>query len=51
MWINAEFTMQSTNRSGGSLARVGYIGASLRISTFNNFSTSALDQTFPFRSA
>lgn len=35
MLINAEFTMQSTNRSGGSLARVCNIGASPRISTSN----------------
>jgi hypothetical protein len=33
MLINAEFTMQSTNRAGGSLARVCNIGASPRIST------------------
>ncbi len=33
MLINAEFTMQSTNRSGGSLARICNIGASPRISS------------------
>lgn len=32
MLINAEFTIQSTNRPGGSLARVCNIGATLRIS-------------------
>lgn len=36
MLIKAEFTMQSTDRSGGSLARVCNMGASPRIPAYIN---------------